>query len=70
MKKACLITLTTALMIMAIFCVGLFIFSGPTDSGVEQSSNCDHEYITTSEYIWWLGSYRTFSKCVKCGEEF
>ena len=30
---------------------------------------CNHEFIVTSEYDWWWRSYRTFSKCVKCGLE-
>ena len=28
-----------------------------------------HEYVTTSRYNWFLESYKTISKCTKCGKE-
>ncbi len=29
---------------------------------------CHHEFAITSEYDFIMGSYRTISKCVKCGK--
>lgn len=30
---------------------------------------CEHEFVTTSRYNLLLGSYKTYSKCIKCGKE-
>lgn len=30
---------------------------------------CEHEFAVTSKYNWLLGSYKTISKCIKCGKE-
>lgn len=35
----------------------------------QEQINCNHEYITVSEYNWWFKSYKTFSRCIKCGKE-
>lgn len=30
---------------------------------------CDHEFVTTSEYNFFLGRYKVISKCIKCGKK-
>ena len=35
----------------------------------QEQINCNHEYVTVSEYNWLLKSYKTFSRCIKCGKE-
>ena len=46
------------------------LFSSNETVAPANTTNCEHEYVTTSEYDFWLRSYRTYSKCTKCGEEF
>lgn len=29
---------------------------------------CEHEWVVTSEYNFWLNKYKTISKCSKCGK--
>lgn len=29
---------------------------------------CEHEFVITSKYNWLLRSYKTISKCIKCGK--
>lgn len=29
---------------------------------------CEHDWVTGSEYNFWTNSYRTVSKCSKCGK--
>lgn len=36
---------------------------------VEVIQQCEHEYAITSRYNLLVGSYKTISKCVKCGKE-
>ena len=39
----------------------------PINSGEKIEVTCEHEYVITSEYDWFHESYRTVSKCAKCG---
>ena len=38
-----------------------------TGKQIQIESNCEHEYVITSEFSWLSDSYRTISKCTKCG---
>ena len=29
---------------------------------------CEHEFVITSQYNWFLKAYKTVSKCIKCGK--
>ena len=35
------------------------------DNSVE---NCEHDWVTASEYSWYRNAYRIISKCSKCGK--
>lgn len=35
----------------------------------EKQLNCEHEFAVTSQFDFWTRSYRTISKCIKCGFE-
>ena len=35
------------------------------DNSVE---NCEHDWVLTSEYVWYRNLYRNVSKCSKCGK--
>lgn len=37
------------------------------DNSVEKVE-CDHDWVITSEYVWYRSQYRNVSKCSKCGE--
>ena len=28
---------------------------------------CTHDWVVSSKYSWWTNSYKTVSKCSKCG---
>ena len=34
-------------------------------AGIE---NCEHDFVITSKYDFWRSSYKTISKCLKCGK--
>lgn len=34
-----------------------------------QSIECEHDWVVTSKYNFFLNSYRTISKCSICGKE-
>ena len=35
---------------------------------VEKPVVCEHDWVVTSEYVWYRSQYRNVSKCSKCGE--
>ena len=37
------------------------------DNSVETVDNCEHDWVLTSEYVWYRSQYRNVSKCSKCG---
>ena len=37
------------------------------DNSVEKVE-CDHDWVVTSEYVWYRSQYRNVSKCSRCGE--
>lgn len=38
------------------------------ENSVETVDNCEHDWVITSEYVWYRGLYRNVSKCSKCGK--
>lgn len=34
----------------------------------KQVKECEHDWVVTSKYNFWTNSYRTISKCSKCGK--
>lgn len=58
--------------ILAIVIVGILSISDITNTETPNTtveSSCEHEFVVTSEYDWFWESYRTYSKCHKCGKE-
>ncbi len=55
-----------------IFLVGSFMY-GISTYKLDRSNlnvgdaNCQHVFVVSSEYNWWLEQYRTVSRCAKCG---
>ena len=38
------------------------------DNSVDNSVECEHDWVTASEYSWYRNAYRIISKCSKCGK--
>lgn len=38
------------------------------ENSVETVDNCEHDWVTASEYSWFRNAYRVVSKCSKCGK--
>lgn len=55
--------------IVFIVIVAAILSNKETYSPVTENTECEHEFVVTSKYDWWWRSYKTFSKCVKCGLE-
>ena len=34
----------------------------------KQVKECEHDWVVTSKYNFWTESYKTISKCSKCGK--
>jgi len=58
------------LLVIVVVC-GIFVIGLETTSKSEPSVNvdCQHEWVVTSSYNWLMKSYRTYSKCSKCGQK-
>ena len=61
------------IIIGAIFCIGVNIQEGNKDKinsqTINNTENCEHEWVNVSRYNYWTGSYKIISKCTKCGKE-
>lgn len=73
------VIISFAIIVAFVLIVGLCIEETPPGPAtvetvtVEQEQvepvQCEHEFVTTSKYMWLRQSYKTISKCTKCGEE-
>ena len=63
--------------ILFLFMMGFMawvIFDAASDANVdiyayeELMKPCEHEFVITSQYNWFLKAYKTVSKCIKCGK--
>ena len=70
MNKTSLCISIIILLIMSLISISILL-NPPKDEVIntEIQENCNHEYVTVSEYNWWFKNYRTFSRCIKCGKE-
>lgn len=62
-------TIMFALFIGLIIAAGCLCIQPTTETITEPAPVCEHEFVVTSDYDFWLRSYKTFSKCIKCGLE-
>lgn len=64
-------TIVIALILAMVFILFAFMFDVVENESVVSVNNveCEHEFVITSKYNWFRQSYRTFSKCHKCGLE-
>lgn len=58
-----------ACFLIIIFVITLTVLSNNEVIAPGSTNTCDHEFVVSSEYDWWWRSYKTFSKCYKCGLE-
>ena len=69
------ITVITTLMIAIVFVIcGILTMksipkTGDMENIIRQQENCEHEWVITSKYDFMRESYKTISKCSKCGKE-
>lgn len=64
--------------LLGIMILGVILLTGCTEgtynsteqNGIENQiiQECEHDWVVTSEYSWIFESYRTVSKCSKCGK--
>lgn len=66
-----IITIIIMLIIMSIMIVILVKEKNEynTNNLKAEQINCEHDWVTTSKYDWLRESYKTISKCSKCGKE-
>ena len=70
MKEKGLMIMALAFAVVIIFLFALSFSAGKVEeSNAANITECDHEFVITSKYDWWRQSYKTISKCAKCGEE-
>ena len=54
---------------MFFFCLGLDdAQKRPVETVDNSVENCEHDWVTASEYSWYRNAYRIISKCSKCGK--
>ena len=61
-----IIALVSVLLLMG--SIKAFEIDKDNKQGSEIQESCEHEWVITSEYSFWFNSYRTVSKCSKCGK--
>lgn len=44
------------------------INTNKTETVNTEIENCEHDFVITSKYDFWRNSYKTISKCAKCGK--
>lgn len=44
------------------------INTNKTETINTEIENCEHDFVITSKYDFWRNSYKTISKCTKCGK--
>lgn len=44
------------------------INTNKTETVNTEIENCEHDFVITSKYDFWRSSYKTISKCAKCGK--
>lgn len=72
--KLTAVTISLAIIVAFIFVMSLCIEETPpgpatVETVTVEQTPCEHNYVTTSKYMWLRQSYKTISKCTKCGKE-
>ena len=56
--------------VLIVFCLVIFMpETQPVEEPMIGIESCEHDWVITSKYDFWRQSYKTISKCSKCGEE-
>lgn len=73
MNKGIGLLITIVIAIIFIFAGILMVSSIPTkeerENIIKQQESCEHNWVVTSKYDILWESFRTISKCSKCGKE-
>lgn len=59
---------TYAIIIMICFTIVLASIVIAINTNKTEIENCEHDFVITSKYVFWRNSYKTISKCTKCGK--
>lgn len=48
--------------------IAIAVNTNKTETASTKIENCEHDFVITSKYDFWRSSYKTISKCTKCGK--
>lgn len=48
--------------------IAIAINTNKTETASTKIENCEHDFVITSKYDFLRSSYKTVSKCTKCGK--
>ena len=66
-KRITLIDLLIWISLVFIVAIGTCVFCEMDANDELNYEACQHVFVVTSEYNWWLQQYKTISRCAKCG---
>jgi Tfp pilus assembly protein PilV len=66
-KGVTLIEILIYISLVFIVVVGMYALSEIDSNNELNYEACQHVFVVSSEYNWWLQQYRTISRCSKCG---
>lgn len=66
-KRIILIGLFIWISLVFIVAIGIYAFCEVDSNDELNYEACQHVFVVTSEYNWWLQQYKTISRCAKCG---
>lgn len=64
------ITIMTTIILLTIFGTMIYYQNSEKHKNiVSNMENCEHDWVVTSKYDFFRESYKTITKCSKCGKE-
>ena len=68
-KSSMIIAIMILIAISGVFiCLAMYAEEQRNETKIVQDE-CKHDWVVTSKYVLLRGSYKTISKCSKCGKE-
>ena len=67
--KRTILNIFVVAILAAVVLIMAIVVSEEEQAKEEGNTQCEHEFAITSEYNWFFKSYKTYSKCIKCGKE-
>lgn len=66
-KGMTLIEIFIYISLIFIVVIGMYALYEMDSNNELNYESCQHVFVVSSEYNWWLQQYRTISRCAKCG---